>query len=92
MGLQPVNAVFDNPLARPVQLLGGWGFILLFPSLQGHRQNFEMALLPYEGDKVQCSVSMQSVEILSFCIVSRAIPNFHSAAPSIGTRRKSLET
>jgi len=36
-----------------------------------------------------CSVSMQSVEIMSFCI---AIPNFCSTAPIISTQRKGLET
>ena len=39
--------------ARPVQLLGRWGFIISW-LYRGIGINFEMAFLPYEGTKCAC--------------------------------------
>ena len=62
---------YASPVAR-------WVGFHNFLALQGHRNKlwrYQVCML--------CSVSMQSVEILSFCI---AIPNFCSTAPSISHR------
>jgi len=44
-------------MARPVQLLGGWGFIVSW-LYRGIGRNFEMAFLPYKGAKCACCADM----------------------------------
>jgi len=55
MGLQHLDVVLTTlkAMARPVQLHGGWGFIISW-LYRGIGINFEMAFLPYEGSKCAC--------------------------------------
>jgi len=54
MGLQHLDVVLTmlKAMARPVQLLSGWGFIISW-LYRGIGTNFEMAFLPYEGNMLE---------------------------------------
>jgi len=67
MGLQHLDVVLTmlKAMARPVQFLGGWGFIISW-LYRGIRINFEMAFLPYEGTNCACCAQFPC-RVWKFC-------------------------